>query len=218
MSNIENIVAAYRESFALNGDSPSAVLCPKGRQNIRFDVLTSEIKSDRFTILDFGCGLGHFYEYLQDRFPLCDYHGVDIVPEFIDAARSKFGDRARFEFASDTYEPVQLYDYVFVSGTFNLKYLNVEPDNTDYILGRIKSLFGKTRHIMTCDFMSTNVDFRQPDAFHMDPAFLTSHVSRSLTRRFKLRHDYMPYEFAVILYQEDAILRPDNVFTVERTQ
>ena len=38
-------------------------------------------------MLDFGCGLGHLVPYLAEHFGPIDYQGVDMVPEFVAAAR-----------------------------------------------------------------------------------------------------------------------------------
>jgi SAM-dependent methyltransferase len=216
MSKFDRIVQDYEASFALHGDSPAAVLCPKGRQGQRFDILLDEIARDdpdsAFSILDFGCGLGHLLEHLGGRFPDCRYHGVDIVADFIEANRLKFGGRAEFEHIAPNFEPMHTYDYVFVSGTFNLSYFNDKAENEAYVRNQIKMLFGKTRRIMTCDFMTSHVDFQQPDATHMDPGEMCTFAAEELTRRFKLRHDYMPYEFAMVLYRRAEILRPDNTY------
>ena len=43
-------------------------------------------------------------------------------------------------------------------------------------------------------------------------ADLINFISKNLTRRFKIDHSYMPYEFCVKIFKEQEILRPENVF------
>src|SRR6478752_1907792 len=43
-------------------------------------------------ILDIGCGPADILAYL----PNADYTGIDISPEYIEAAKKRFGDRGRF--------------------------------------------------------------------------------------------------------------------------
>lgn len=45
-------------------------------------------------ILDLGCGTADILRYLP---PGVGYHGYDISPEYIEAARARYGERGRFE-------------------------------------------------------------------------------------------------------------------------
>lgn len=52
-------------------------------------------------MLDVGCGLGGLVEYMQGNASwrwesLTQYHGIDVVPEFVDMARVKYGDSKTF--------------------------------------------------------------------------------------------------------------------------
>jgi SAM-dependent methyltransferase len=66
-------------------------------------------------VLDLGCGTADVVDYLGP----VRYHGIDISPQYIDAARRRFGDRAEF-----TCQPVQdvvvrepgRYDRVLATG------------------------------------------------------------------------------------------------------
>jgi hypothetical protein len=62
-------------------------------------------------------------------------------------------------------------------------------------------MFEHARTAVAVDFMTTAVEFRHPDAWHTDPVWAWG-VANRLTRRLVLRADYMPYEFALILYKD----------------
>lgn len=47
-------------------------------------------RSRRLTLLEVGCATGEFYRYLQRRFPLVTYYGVDISEPAIERARAKY--------------------------------------------------------------------------------------------------------------------------------
>jgi SAM-dependent methyltransferase len=53
-------------------------------------------------ILDIGCGPGSLLEYLPDG---VDYSGYDLNPSYIEAARRRYGARARFHHARVGEEP-----------------------------------------------------------------------------------------------------------------
>lgn len=59
----------------------------------RFDIILEQMHfrtGDRVSVLDYGCGVGDFSEYLT---PPTEYIGIDINPQFIEAAKKKFQQR-----------------------------------------------------------------------------------------------------------------------------
>jgi SAM-dependent methyltransferase len=64
-----------------------------------FEGLTNGLRFDRaVSVLDIGCGKGEFISFFLQRHPntrLEPYLGIDIVPEFLELAQSKY---AEFEF------------------------------------------------------------------------------------------------------------------------
>jgi hypothetical protein len=50
------------------------------------------------------------------------------------------------------------------------------------------------------DFMTTDVDFRHPGAWHTDPAWALE-LGRSLSPHAELRDDYLRYEFALVVHR-----------------
>ena len=72
-------------------------------------------------VLDIGCGPGDWLGYL----PEVDYTGIDFNPEYIDAARERWGGRGRFEVAAVGPELVGRYrDYDVVLGLGVLHHLD----------------------------------------------------------------------------------------------
>ncbi len=72
-------------------------------------------------VLDIGCGPGDWLGYL----PEVDYTGIDFNPEYIEAARERWGGRGRFEVAAVGPELVGRYrDYDVVLGLGVLHHLD----------------------------------------------------------------------------------------------
>ena len=89
-------------------------------QNKRFKVLLEGFPGFRNKkILDFGCGSGHFYEFLKSVGFEGEYVGYDISEQQIKVAR-KTHPKARFELLNIFENPIEeLFDLVFISGVFN---------------------------------------------------------------------------------------------------
>ena len=121
-----SLIEQYQRTFAAYGDTPAGVMWPRGRQALRFKALTQHFSPEGFSVLDYGCGLAHLKDYLDENFKDYEYRGADIVPEFVQAAVVKHpGSMVKLgESHVDVTTPV---DHVVISGPLtSLKALIVE--------------------------------------------------------------------------------------------
>ena len=209
--NIDPIVAQYRKAFADNGRGQSAVLCPKGRQPIRYAAMLKGFALVNQSILDYGCGLAHLYEYLLQNAPQCSYRGVDIVPEFIDDNAKRFAG-AQFSLIAGIDDVQQHADIVIASGVFNLRYVADPVQNQAFVYSQIARLFELSKLGVCVDFLSNYVDFQAPGAFHIAPGEVLRFVHENLSRRAIVDHAYLPYEYCVTVYKDDAIDRAQSIY------
>lgn len=208
--SFHRVVEQYREAFRRHGDSPAAVLWPKGRQDLRFAALTRCVRGESFSVLDFGCGLAHLLPWLRQRYRGVRYTGVDLLPEFIAACRAKFPE-AQFETLDSAPDIAGAFDYVLVSGAFNILY---DPDaavHQQLVFESLRSLFARANRALAVNFMSDHVDYRQEGAYHQAIDPLLAHLRAALSPRFVLDHSYMPYEYTVTVFKDPEILRPETV-------
>jgi len=211
--NFARIQKMYRESFNKYGDSTDALLTPKGRQEERFKTLCQYLKSGDH-ILDFGCGLGYLYQYL-DRNSITEfnYHGVDITREFIETCNRKFrADNCTFDLIDPSSRLADEFDVVYCSGVFNISYSSNSDMHQNYVYEKLISLFSMSKRLLICDFLSSNVDYRQQDSYHVDIGSLVDFCQNNLSRRWQLRHDILPYEVTLIVYTDDQINRTRNTY------
>lgn len=151
------------------------------------------------TLLDVGCGLGHYYQYLQGRGVQIDYIGYDFVKSFIDSDRERFPD-ARFELRDVTNEEiVHQADYAVMCQVFNNRYR--DSNNTEVVKLVIRKVFAATRIGLSVDFLSSYVNYEEPDMWYFSPPELFD-FAESLTPFVRLRHDYAPRHFTLFLYKE----------------
>ena len=215
MEGFEEIKGMYVEALRCHGDSPASLLTPKGRSHLRFRAIKEQVNKNGLKILDYGCGLGYLYDYLSKTKFSFEYTGIDMVPQFIDSCKSKYP-KACFDLIDPTRPICGEYDIVFASGVFNLMTHDSEIISKEYALERIEYLFSLTNDILVCDFLSSLVDFKQSKAQHFSPSEIVEFCSNKLSRRFKLRHDLLPYEMTLIVWKNDEIHRPDNIYSSDK--
>ena len=207
------IIKLYKSEFQKYGDSPHSILTPKGRNKMRYSVLNDFISNDTTSLLDYGCGLGYLYQYLKDNSYDIKYEGMDIVDDFILACKDKYPEiKDSFKLINPKSKINRNYDITFASGVFNLLESEDTHESLERAYKRIKELFDITDKFLICDFPSPYVDFIQKDAQHFKIENLLSFCIKNLSRKFIIRHDVLPFEFTLILWKNDTILKPQNIY------
>jgi len=207
----DGVVNQYTTKYLECGDSPVSLLCPKGRQDLRFRAIDEFITRDGITILDYGCGLGHLFSYLSEFEQRLTYVGVDMVSEFVSACTKKFSGQASFKLLPPEQEIPGGFDIVFASGVFNIKYGD-PATSKQYVFERMQQLMAASTNVFICDFLSENVDFRQCGAQHFSVSEIAEFCVSRLSRRFVIRHDLRPYEFTLIAFKDDEVAHPASIF------
>jgi SAM-dependent methyltransferase len=207
----QQYIEFYSERLEEYGTDPKTLGWRKGRQPVRFRVLSEIGDLHGKQVLDLGCGFGDYYQYLKKYYDDTTYYGVDIQPEFVDIAKRKHPD-ARFE-VLDILEddPSIIPDYIVASGVFNFKLEGMD----EYVNNMLDRMLTLSEEGIAVDFMSSYVDYENEDSYHVDPDDMLR-LGKSLTGRVTVRHDYMPYEFALYLYANDNI-SDRNVFTAQES-
>ena len=212
----EKIKLMYGDSYRRHGDSPASLLTPKGRSELRFRAIDPFVQGPDITsVLDYGCGLGYLFEYLQNERRKVSYCGMDVMPEFVDACIKKCPSGATFESIDPNASIGGHYDVVFSSGVFNLQTHADVNESKAYAFDRLKQLFASASQVLVCDFLSPFVDFRQPDGQHFTIEEISEFCFLNLGRRFVIRHDLLPYEFTLIVWKDSEIKRPENIYLAD---
>ena len=210
-SQFPRIIGRYQAAFAKHGDSLESVLWTKGRQKIRFVVLTAHIADEGFSILDFGCGLAHLKTYLDERFRSYRYSGADFVPEFIEYVAKRHSG-ATFHLADSPIQVPGDFDHIVMSGIFNLRYGNDDESTFEIVKRILRQAFAKARVSLAVDFRRDRTNYREQDAYHQSLPALYRFACDELSPRLKFDLSYMPYEYAMTVFKESAAAEPDNVY------
>jgi len=171
----------------------------KSSQALRFSVLAQVGDLQHATVLDVGCGLGDFVEWLTEHGVAVDYTGIDITPLMIESARQRFS-QGFFHVQNllrDNGQFAVTYDFVFASGLFY--YRQIDPYG--FLERMVTAMFERCRRALAFNSLSYWAPKLDPTEFHADPLKVLS-ICKKLTPWVVLRHDYHPHDFSVYLYRE----------------
>lgn len=201
--DISKMKSLYEDRFSKYGYDPKTLGWYKGKQKMRFSILTSKFVLEGRSILDIGCGFGDLNYFLKERCKKYIYTGVDCVGSLIDEARSRHPQKNINFILGDFLDlDIDDFDYVIASGIFNYKLTN--EDNYKYIEDVIGKSYSLARVGLAFDFLSDRVDFLKYDqTFHSNPSRILD-LAYSFSRNVILRNDYAPFEFSVFIQKDDS--------------
>jgi len=154
------------------------------------------------SLLDVGCGLGGFYEFLQERGIKCRYTGVDINPGMIAAARERLPEiKEQFLVRDIIEEKLGLpFDYVISIGPLNLQF--ADDLNLEISRRLIREMFRLARVGAAISMTSGLTQRPGPGTFYYDPLSLLADTFTYCTN-VRFDHSYLPHDFTLFLYKRD---------------
>lgn len=205
------IVEHYEGCLERHGDSHLGVDWPKAsdvdkRYAVMLDVVRKTNPSDTpSTLLDFGCGASHLYEYMQRRgMRHLAYSGLDLSAKFVALCRSKFPtiDYYCVDILTEDKASLPRFDYVVMNGVLTEKRGVPFEEMMEYSKELLRAVFGIARIGLAFNTMSKHVDWERDDLFHVPFDALASFATKELTRHLVIRSDYGLYEYTTYLYRE----------------
>lgn len=201
--DVQSISARYKKRYREYGYDPRTLDWDKGKQIMRFSILTSQYDFHGKEVLDIGCGFGDLNRVLL---PATGgeyrYLGIDLAEPLLSEAQSRYGsDRVHFSCGDFLAMDVPEADYAIASGIFNLKLQ--ESDNYVFIEQVMRKAFYLCRAGFAFDFLSDKVDFRKENTFHTSPERILA-LAYSLSRNVILFNNYMPFEFSMFVFKDDS--------------
>jgi SAM-dependent methyltransferase len=209
--DVASITKLYSERYNDYGYDPRTLGWFKGKQELRFSILTSQTNLEGKSILDIGCGFGDLNYYLKNKLKSYRYHGIDIVEELLVEAKKKHPDEW-MKFSCDDFLKTESkqHDFILGSGIFNFRLSH--EDNYEYIQKVMSKAFDECTIGVAFDFLSDRVDFQKYEhTFHSNPPKILE-LGYSLTRNVILRNDYAPFEFTLFLFKDDSFGVENTIF------
>lgn len=203
--HLADVARYYSTKLAEHGDTARGVdWNGEESQVLRFDQLVKVIqRRSGFSVNDLGCGYGALLDYLTPKFERFSYHGTDISPDMIRAARARHP-RAPDALFAVAPEPPSVADYGIASGIFNVRLDCPDADWERHIESTLDLLDRTSREgfAFNCLTKYSDDDRRRGYLYYADPCALFDLCKRKNSRQVALLHDYGLYEFTLLVRKQ----------------
>ena len=195
----EYVISFFDKSLRMHGDRPEAVRWTLPGQIIHYKCMLDIAETiEGAKILDFGCGKGDFYGFLQQNNIHVSYTGVDLNPGLIDMAKQKYPGVPFSVFDITTDSLPDMFDYVFLCGVFNLKVQGLE----ELIRETLKKLFDHCRVGLAYNGLSSHNIHKDFELHYVAPEEMLRFAVGELTPFVSLRHDRLYHDFTLFAYRK----------------
>ncbi|MDX8549484.1 methyltransferase domain-containing protein [Methanospirillum sp. J.3.6.1-F.2.7.3] len=191
-------IIRYSNRFKEFGYSPKTLGWSKNKEIIRHKIMSQIGVLDNHSVLDVGCGFGDLLKYFKNENIHIQYTGIDLNPDLVAIARDHHPE-ANFviaDFEDGFFD--NKYDWILSSGIFNHKL----DDNYQFITNVMRKMFEKCLKGFAADFLTSYVDFKEPNLFYAEPERVFS-ICKKFSKRIILRADYMPFENCIYCFKND---------------
>ncbi|MDB5160638.1 MAG: methyltransferase family protein [Candidatus Saccharibacteria bacterium] len=188
----------YQRGLDEYGESPMALHWTDYRSMaIRFKNLVRDVNIEERSVLDAGCGMGDILPYLYTRADIFNYLGVDVNPGFIGIAKKRY-EGHNFEVADpfDGNYP-RRFDVVLSSGVMNTNVPGWEKKRKLMI----KNLFDLAGETLAFNMAGGTRPWRHNSLIAYADADEVLDYCQSLARRVKIRTDYLPQDFTILMFK-----------------
>ena len=159
-------------------------------QHLRYFQLVDNIDFNFTSVLDVGCGVGDFLEYLNiNHFSLKDYKGIDILDDMVDGAKSKHPD-INVE-CVDVFDYFETHDYAVCNGTINTRVFDDDEEQKSFGFNFINKLNSITSKGFALNFLTDFTDERIKvnELFYYSPELMYTYCKMNYGN-VKLISDY----------------------------
>jgi len=152
------------------------------------------------TLLDVGCGIGGFYDFLKERDIHCQYTGIDINEKMIEKARQLHPHMKEDFFVCDIIEEKldREFDYVLSVGPLNLKFAG--DLNIVMTMRLVKEMHNLARVGAAISMTSSWTQKPNFETFYYEPCHILAETAKFCVNS-KFDHTYLPHDFTLFLYK-----------------
>lgn len=201
--NIKHSVSEYyTDKLKKYGTTPQGVdWNSEESQKLRFLQLIKVLPQDllSYSLLDWGCGYGALYDFLQQYGHTPRYSGFDLSLEMIKTCKKKFVNQPPYWYESE--ESLPIHDFVIASGIFNVKMGFSNEEWLEYVLKTLHSVNNHSARGFSFNILTSYSDqeYMKNNLFYADPCFFFDYCKKNFSREVALLHDYELYEFTILV-------------------
>jgi SAM-dependent methyltransferase len=176
---------------------------------VLLDIISFTDKKQDISILDVGCGIGHFYEFLESNGLIkqldIKYSGIDISKKMVDFAKGKFPgiDFKVIDLINDKFD--KKFDYVMSSGAFNIRMADL-PSHKASVNQMVSRMFNICNFGAAVNFLSQSSIYLIPEGRSAEEDKYVYFSEEEVTKwvkavcdRYILRRDYHPGDFTIYM-------------------
>lgn len=172
-------------------------------QERRFEQLVKIIHPARpFTVIDYGCGYGAMFDFLNEKGWQFEYYGVDVIERMVMTARANHTGFANAHFTNDERE-LPRADYLVAGSIFNIKLETPYEDWQEFVVKSLRQINDLSSDSFAFNMLTKYSDAdrmaQRPDLFYGDPLFFFDLCKREFSRNVALLHDYGLYDFTILV-------------------
>jgi len=172
-------------------------------QERRFEQLVKIIQPVQpFTVIDYGCGYGAMFDFLNRKGWQFDYFGVDVNEKMVIAARDSHKNFPNAHF-TDREGELPIADYLVAGSIFNIKLDATYEDWQEFVARTLRQMNKLCRKGFAFNMLTKYSDAdrmaQRPDLFYGDPLFFFDLCKREFSRNVALLHDYGLYDFTILV-------------------
>ncbi len=193
-------VKSYQKSFKKYKVHPQSLFWTSEKAaTLRYKELVADVDFTDKTVLDVGCGFGNIIPFISKKAKNFSYTGVDIVPEFIQAARDKYP-KQRFILRDYFSQPLkEKFDIVISSGMLNSNFK--EPYHFREKI--IKALFDHARESIVFNMAGSYPQPKNNQKYKIYYAnsLIVLKYCFSLSSKIIFRHHYHQKDFTIVIFK-----------------
>lgn len=197
-----NSIELFYPKYYKNSKNDSEIVgwSSKKEQIKRFEILLNIGFEDGETVLDFGCGLGALYEYMNNHYDDFNYIGVDINQEFIDKCKKKYP-KIKFKKINDIADINFKYDWFIASGAFTV-YTPIKD-----MIKTIKTAFEQVKYGVSINFLDDK--YAKNSDLEAIRGYNKKEVYKLFLNEFKefhtveLHDDYVDNDFTIYIKKKE---------------
>ena len=203
----KRIVEHYESCLEEHGDTFRGVDWPNAedavtRYQVMLGIMGEEVRPGT-SLLDFGCGASHLYEYIiEQKLNNIEYAGLDLSERFVDLSQNKFPSNRYYccdILADDSTLPT--FDYIVMNGVLTEKVDLAQDQMFSFLKDLVQKVFEHANRGIAFNVMSKQVDWERSDLFHLPMDELATYLTANVSRHFVFRHDYGLYEYTAYVYK-----------------